>query len=234
MPLPEPTAAHVQRYADQGYLIVEDAIPVDVLDDLRSRADRIRERQLMMDWRTDAQGRPTRPEDQVIQGMLELDWLRWTEAPFHAWTLRFARALTGRPVALWYDQLLDKPPHVGAPTFWHQDGALMGGDGAERLISCWMPLREVDVDSGCMHFVEGGHKDGILDHRIVHPDGADCSRGACIVDEARVRAAPLEAGGVTFHHGLMPHMTRTNRSSEWRQVLIQRFFDGRPPGAPEP
>lgn len=231
MSLPAATPDQIARFQAQGFLVVPDAVPVEAVADLRARATRIREQQRMLDWRRDAEGKPTRPADQVIQGMLELDWLAWREAPFHTWTLAFATALMGRPTALWYNQLLDKPPRVGAATFWHQDGALMGGDGADRLISCWMPLQDVDVDSGCMHFVEGGHRDGILDHERVLPAGADCARGACIVDSDRVRAAPLAAGGVTFHHGLMPHMTHQNRSPHWRQVLIQRFFVGRPPGA---
>lgn len=229
MTLPLPTDADVHTFQRQGFLVVPDAVPVATIDMLAARATRIRESQLAMDW---SQG-STRPEDQVLQGMLELDWLEWRTAAFHQWTLSFASALMGAPLALWYNQLLDKPPRVGAATFWHQDGALMGADGGDRLISCWMPLQDVDVSSGCMHFLDGGHQQGILEHEVVHGDQPDCSRGACVVDPARVVAAPLGRGGVTFHHGLMPHMTHENRAPHWRQVLIQRFFEGRPPGSGE-
>ena len=80
---------------------------------------------------------------------------------------------------------------------------------------------------------DGGHREGPVPH--VEPDrGAACGRGPCTVQADRVVAVPLARGGVTFHHGLMPHMTRSNRSNRWRQVLIQRFFVGRPPGSGEP
>ena len=230
MSFPVPSAGQVAAFRDRGWLAVPDAIPHAVLDDLRLRADRIRDGQLALDWSMQGGTRSQRPEDQVLQSMLELDWLGWTEAPFHAWTLRFATALMMRPVRLWYDQLLDKPPRVGAPTLWHQDGALMGHGDGSRLISCWMPLEAVDVDSGCMHFVDGGHRDGEVAHVQLDPVEA-CGRGPCVVDEGRVVSVPLARGGVTFHHGLMPHMTRANRSSRWRQVLIQRFFVGPPPGS---
>ena len=230
LPYPAASAEHVAAFARQGWLAVEDAIPGDVLDDLRARADRIRISNLGMDWSCMDGVRSERPQDQVLQSMLELDWLEWTDTDFHRWTLAFSAALMQAPLALWYDQLLDKPPLVGAPTFWHQDGGLMGeGDGA-RLISCWMPLDDVDEDSGCMHFLDGGHHDGVLSHEVLYGDQA-CGRGPCEVDASRTVAVPLRRGGVTFHHGLMPHMTRSNRSENWRQVLIQRFFEGKPPGA---
>lgn len=232
MSYPAPTPEQVAAFQHRGWLAVHDAVPTTVLDTLQSCANRIRENQLALDWSLRDGVRSTRPEDQVLQSMLELDWLTWTEHPFHRWTMEFAQHLLGKTVQLWYNQLLDKPPRVGAPTFWHQDGALMGrGDGA-RLISCWMPLQDVDIDSGCMHFADGQQNDGILDHISVHETAA-CGRGACDVSDERVVAVPLLRGGVTFHHGLMPHMTRANRSDHWRQVLIQRFFAGPPPGHPQ-
>ena len=230
MSYPEPTATQVATFAEKGWLAVEDAIPTHVLDDLVVRSCRIRDAQLAMDWSVRDGVKSTRPEDQVLQGMLELDWLDWTGAPFHAWTLRMASALIGAPVRLWYNQLLDKPPRVGAPTHWHQDGTLMGHGDGNRLISCWMPLDAVDEGSGCMHFVDGGHRRGEVPH-VELDSGAACGRGPCHVDDDQVVAVPLGRGGVTFHHGLMPHMTLANRSDRWRQVLIQRFFVGLPPGA---
>ena len=227
---PTPSPEQIEGFATRGWIAVEDALPHAVLDDLAVRADRIRADKLGLDWSMRDGVRSERPEDQVFQSMLELDWLDWTDSDFHRWTLSFAEALMQAPLALWYDQLLDKPPRVGAPTFWHQDGGLMGdGDGA-RLISCWMPLESVDEDSGCMHFLDGGHRDGTLLHDVVQSDHS-CGRGPCEVDPARTISVPLARGGVTFHHGLMPHMTRANRSDRWRQVLIQRFFVGKPPGA---
>ena len=101
------------------------------------------------------------------------DWLDWKEAPFHSWTRTMASALMGRTVRLWYNQLLDKPPRIGAPTQWHQDGALMGHGDGNRLISCWMPLDSVDEQSGCMHFSDGGHRSGERRPRRVRERGGD-------------------------------------------------------------
>ncbi len=227
---PSPSSKHVDTFATRGWIAVPDAIPHRVLDDLVARADRIRLDNLGLDWSMRDGVRSERPVDQVLQSMLELDWIDWTDSDFHRWTLSFATALMQAPLALWYDQLLDKPPRVGAPTFWHQDGGLMGDGDGDRLISCWMPLDSVDEDSGCMHFLDGGHREGSRSHEVVHRDHS-CGRGPCTVDPTRTIAVPISRGGVVFHHGMMPHMTQANRSDRWRQVLIQRFFVGKPPGA---
>ncbi|MEL6346153.1 MAG: phytanoyl-CoA dioxygenase family protein [Myxococcota bacterium] len=166
---------------------------------------------------------------EVLQSMLELVWMEWKSSRFHGWTQRFAAALIGGEATLWYNQILDKPPLIGAPTGWHQDAALLGTEDGERLISCWMPLHAVGVDEGCMHFLDEGHQDGILDHPRL--GALPCSRGFIELSAGRVVACPLPAGGVTFHHGLTPHMTRANRSPRWRQAVIQRFFIGDPPGS---
>ena len=216
---PAPTPPQRAFFEVHGYLVVQDAIPDAVLDDLMHRSSRIREQRLAMDW----SARSSRDDDQVLQSMLEMDWPDWTQAPFHQWTWAMASHLLGGPARLWSNQILDKPPLRGAASHWHQDGVLIGAGGG-RMVSCWMPLHDVDVDSGCMHFVDGGHRDPLP----TTPLTADvpCGYQACTVDPSRVVACPIPRGSVTFHHGLTPHMTQVNRSPRWRQVVIQRFFVG--------
>jgi len=223
-----PTPDQIARFRAHGYLAMPHAYAPEDVEDLARRCLPIREEPEQY-ANVYQDSRESDGSDQVLQSMLELVWLDWQTARFHTWTLEVAAALMGQPVRLWYNQLLDKPPLRGAPTHWHQDGAMLEGDAAHRLVSCWTPLQDVDVDSGCMHFMDRGHLEGVLPHEELND--TVCGRGPCIVDPERVVACPLPRGGVTFHHGLMPHMTRPNRSDRWRQVLIQRFFVGRPPGS---
>lgn len=222
---PEATPAHIEAFRARGWLAVEDALAAEELDALESRCVRVRQdpERYGLSWDPEA-GVPGYGEGRVVQSMLELVWPDWRHAPFRAWVRGFAEALLGQPLRLWYNQLLDKPPLNGAPTEWHQDGAFLGAESGGRLISCWIPLRAVAPGSGCMHFLDAGHHDGVLEHaRLVD---RPCAFGPCDVDEERVVAAPLPRGGVTFHHGLTPHMTLSNRSPEWRQVVILRFIAG--------
>ena len=230
MSLPDPTGADVAFFAAHGWIAVPDALPEAELSELQRCARRVHEEPgLALDWSAASTAASEPERYQVLQSMLGLVWSAWRTAAFAAWTEGFASAIIGGEARLWYDQLLDKPPLRGAATWWHQDGACLGPGVGERLVSAWIPLDDVDVDSGCMHVLDRGHRGGVLDHeRFAEPD---CGRGACPVDPARVVSVPLRAGGVTFHHGLMPHMATANRSPRWRQVLIQRFTVGSPPGS---
>ena len=226
MAYPEASAEAVQRFRERGWLAVPDAVPTDVIDELAARCAPVHSRPgLAMTW--EGRDPSDQPGDHVLQSMLEMVWVDWRTAPFHAWTVSFASALMGAPVSFWYNQLLDKPPRVGAATWWHQDGASLGAGVGPRLITCWMALGPVDLSSGCMCFEDGGHKDGIVAHEELAE--VDCGRGACEVDPARVVAVPLPSGGLTFHLGTTPHMAPANRSETWRAVLIQRLLVGPPP-----
>lgn len=226
MSWPAPEGGHVAAFRARGWLALEDAVPPDVIDDLARRCERVHTQPgLALDW----QGRNPQdePGDHVLQSMLELVWIDWQGSDLARWSRDFASALLGGPAWMWYDQLLDKPPLHGAATWWHQDGASLGAGVGERLVTAWLALDAVDARSGCMHFADRGHREGIIGHE--HLSDLDCGRGACPVDPARVVAVPLPKGGITFHHGLTPHMAPANRSDRWRQVLIQRFLLGPAP-----
>lgn len=165
------------------------------------------------------QGQP--PYEPALNSTLELVWIDWREAPFHAWTTRSLAALAGREVQYWYNQLLFKPPRVGATTHWHQDDAYMGTGTTDLLLSCWLAIDDVDADMGCMEFFDRGHRDGIVPDLL--PSDSSYGREDWDVDPARIVRCPLRAGGVTFHHGKTPHRTGGNTSDRWRKVAIQRF-----------
>jgi ectoine hydroxylase-related dioxygenase (phytanoyl-CoA dioxygenase family) len=84
-----------------------------------------------------------------------------------------------------------------------------------------MPFHDVDVENGCMHFVPGAHRKGVLVHRSVENVQSDLL--VCDVDPASVVPVPIRLGDVTFHHGKMPHMTTPNVSKRWRRALSQHF-----------
>lgn len=68
-----------------------------------------------------------------------------------------------------------------------------------------------------MHFIERGHKGGVLTHR--QPEHVQSDLLSCEPDLPRTVACPIRAGSVTFHHGKTPHMTPANRSDAWRRAV---------------
>jgi ectoine hydroxylase-related dioxygenase (phytanoyl-CoA dioxygenase family) len=131
--------------------------------------------------------------------------------------IAFARDLMNAPIEFWYDQFLAKSPRDGAPTYWHQDEGYWGRNLLDRGITCWMPLHDVDERNGCMHFIDRGHRDGVLMH--CQPNHIQSDLLYCEPDLARTVACPIRAGSVTFHHGKTPHMTPSNSSDDWRRAV---------------
>ena len=84
-------------------------------------------------------------------------------------------------------------------------------------MTCWIPLHDVDVRNGCMHFTDRGHLDGVLTHRQVA--GVQSDLLTCDVDESRTIVCPIRRGSVTFHHSKTPHMTNANTSTAWRKAV---------------
>ena len=68
-----------------------------------------------------------------------------------------------------------------------------------------------------MHFIDGGHKDGVLEHR--RPEHLQSDLLVCEPDERRAVACPVSLGSVTFHHSKTPHMTLPNDSAHWRKAV---------------
>jgi ectoine hydroxylase-related dioxygenase (phytanoyl-CoA dioxygenase family) len=82
-------------------------------------------------------------------------------------------------------------------------------------------MHDVDETNGCMQFIDGGHKQGVIEHQLV--PGVQSDLLYCEPDESRRVVRPLRKGGVTFHHSKTPHMTNANTSGTWRRALTQHL-----------
>jgi ectoine hydroxylase-related dioxygenase (phytanoyl-CoA dioxygenase family) len=216
---PAPGADTVAFFREHGWLVLRDAIDPADLAQVSERMEVIlqKKEKLAFDWAWE-KGTPREARAfKIVQGSPTLVWPQINATPFRRWMLEFGAALLGQPLELWYDQFLAKPPRDGAPTDWHQDEAYWGRNLDERGITCWMPLHDVDEKNGCMHFIDAGHRDGILPHR--QPEHVQSDLLLCEPDLSRSVTCPIPAGSVTFHHGKTPHMTPANRSDGWRRAV---------------
>ncbi len=222
--------SEVEHFRARGWLVLEDAVPAADLEVLRGHCLRVeREPELAFDASklpTPA-GQPA--ADPSVHSTLSIMWPRWREAAVHAWAARATALLMGRPTELWFDQVLFKPPGGGAGTPWHQDDPHMGASAYDLLVSCWLALDDVGPDMGCLEVLDRAHDRGVLPDLLAPPE----ARGGApwTPDPARVVPCPVRRGGVVFHHGKTPHMTRRNGSGRWRRTWIQHFTLA---GAPRP
>ncbi len=206
-------------FVEHGYLVLEGAIDAADIAEVDERCERIiaYKHKLAFDWAWDKSRSREERDFKIVQGSPTLVWPEIAKTRFRHWMVSFASALLERPVEFWYDQFLAKPPREGAVTCWHQDEGYWGRNLDERGITCWMPLHDVDEKNGCMHFIDGGHRDGILPH--AQPGHVQSDLLYCEPDLSRAVPCPIPVGSVTFHHGKMPHMTPANVSDAWRRAI---------------
>jgi hypothetical protein len=223
VPYPTATDDDIRFFEQHGWIQVDDAIAPDDLAVLIDRCERILESRDTMayDWAWDAGTPREQREFKIVQSSPTRYFPEIADSVFRVWAAEFAGALMRSPMEFWYDQFLAKPPQKGAVTYWHQDEGYWGRDLDDQGITCWMPFHDVDERNGCMHFIDGGHRDGILPHR--QPEGVASDLLLCEPDTSRAVARPISLGSVTFHHSKTPHMTTPNQTDSWRKILTQHF-----------
>ncbi|HTO57594.1 MAG TPA: phytanoyl-CoA dioxygenase family protein [Pseudomonadales bacterium] len=224
MAYPAATNRDVEFFAEHGWISVADAIDPADLGVLTARCDEIlsKKESMAFDWAWEKGTPREQREFKIVQASPTQHWPELNQSRFRLWAIDFATRLMGQPLEFWYDQFLAKPPGNSAPTLWHQDEGYWGRNLDERGITCWMPFHDVDVANGCMHFIDGGHKLGVLAHR--QPDNIQSDLLTCDPPtDADVVPCPIKLGSVTFHHGKTPHMTPANTTAEWRRILTQHL-----------
>jgi hypothetical protein len=130
-----------------------------------------------------------------------------------------ARQVLGQDAEFAFDHAILKPAFHGAETPWHQDEAYQAERDSERdQIAFWMPTAVATVENGCMRYIPGSHKVGVLPHQPlggdarVHGDLAidDIGQGIELPQHVRTRrlANRNRVGGNPDHRrrlaGLLP------------------------------
>jgi phytanoyl-CoA hydroxylase len=220
---PTASADDIAFYREHGWLVVRDAIPQADLDALEARCQPLidKKEKLAFDWAWDAKEAKEDRSFRIIQSSPTLIWPDLPALPYRPWIVAFARDLTGLDLLFWYDQFLAKPPERSVPTYWHQDEGYWGRNLDDKGITGWIPMQDVDAANGCMHFIDRGHRDGVLPHRGV--EGVQSDLLTCEVDEPRMVVCPVRRGDVTFHHSKTPHMTTANGSGRYRKALTNHM-----------
>lgn len=223
MPYPSPTEAQIAFFREHGWLVVEDVIPAEHLDELDRHCDRILEEKerFANDWAWDEKESKDKRSFRIVQSSPSFVWKDIREAPYRKWLVDFASVLMNLKLEFWYDQFLAKPPGKSVPTYWHQDEAYWGRNLDDKGITGWIPLQDVDATNGCMHFIDKGHGLGVLPHHLV--EGMQSDLLTCDVDESRTIVCPIKRGSVTFHHSKTPHMTTANTSKGWRKAVTNHM-----------
>lgn len=135
-------------------------------------------------------------------------------------------SILGPDILIYSAELFIKEPQTPKIVSWHQDLTYWGLGETDQELTAWVALSEVNVESGCMRFLPGSHKQAIQPHRDTFDEHNLLSRGqevAVDVDEKETVNVELKPGQTSFHHGRMFHASGPNRSNNRRIGVAIRY-----------
>jgi phytanoyl-CoA hydroxylase len=192
-------AASLERYRDDGFLMVRGLLPES--DVLVARAE------------LEAMARADPPGCAMIwyEGALR-DHMAQPDL------MALVERLVGAVPALFQDMALVKPAQ-GREKPWHQDHAFFNVALDTPIVGVWIPMGEVTPENGCMHLLAGGHKAGARIH-FKRRDWQICDTDV----PARGRVAvPMRVGDVLLFDGKLPHGTPINRTDDFRWAVQYHY-----------
>ncbi len=133
------------------------------------------------------------------------------------------RELMGVDPLLCTDQIFMKPPRFGSAKPYHQDNAYFLCTPADHVITAWIALDDVDEENGCLRYIDGSHREGILPHDPVPGEPHNMAPRPELIDLKRESLAIVKKGGVVFHHGGTLHTSHRNESDRWRRAYATHW-----------
>ena len=144
--------------------------------------------------------------------------------PFAADLVRHPRildaieALLGPDILCWTSTWFVKDANTDAQTIWHQDAAYFGLR-PHRHVTAWLALSDASEEAGCMRFIPGTNRGGLLQHiPNAAPNSINSAGQRTVADFAPedAVAAPLRPGEFSIHHTLAIHASGPNRAPDRR------------------
>ena len=146
------------------------------------------------------------------------------------WNPRFlvaaSQLLGDVPVRFWHDQLFCKPPKKGGVVAWHQDYSYWTRTKPVAHLTCWCGLDDSTKENGCLQYVPGSHRWGLLDKPELAGDLMGIENYLTVEQKKNFKPIPVEtkAGEAIFHHPLTLHGSGENKSDKPRRAFVVNVF----------
>ena len=232
----------VEQFERDGFLVGVPILEADELDRLRAAVDHIRARLGEYEpelYEVEAAHRD-RPDEVVCHflGGWRID-AQLRELVFDPrLTVPCAQVLGVDRLRFWHDQVFFKPPGHPGVVPWHQDYSYWTRTGPARHVTINIMLDDADETNGCVQFVPGSHRWGLLP-KLPFDSDLDAIH-AHLSSEQSAAFAPvhgrLRAGEATIHHSHTLHGSFGNHSDRPRRAVVfnymaadTRVMDGREP-----
>jgi ectoine hydroxylase-related dioxygenase (phytanoyl-CoA dioxygenase family) len=238
-----------QSFRDQGYCILEDfldpEIPALVQREIETWVDRqaghlraegitqslfaeegFRTRLLRLVEASPAVGAAWRTDDLHVPGFFPLF--------FHSGLLDIVEAILGEEIRLYPNYTVrPKLPFDGPKSLWrgtavwHQDAAYMPArTGGAGMMNVWTALVPARPENGCMRFVPGSHKFGVVPHEE-RTDYLAIPEDTIRPHQDRAIQVIVDPGDVVIFSSMLFHTGGVNQTEEIRWSCDWRYQDAR-------
>lgn len=222
------SSPEIQRFQEDGFLIVDSLIDVARLPALRQAFDDLFSGKFETGLRPDevnwqqADGDPERTR-QICNG-----WKANRDIAGVVLDQSIGRKIAGLAgwsgVRIMIDNVIWKPPGTKSLGF-HQDSAYLDWFSPSDLLTCWIALDDTSADAGTIEFVRGSHR-----WALSEPEGEfhAPAQYRLPMQNAAARAGvdpeivyvEVPAGGGSYHHGWTWHGSGENRAQVPRRSLV--------------
>ena len=226
-PLEALTSDQLAFYRQQGYVILENRVPMSVIEAIRDEIARFQEEARSMtasNDRLDLEDSHTRESPRVrrikrpdrisepVANLLNSDAI-----------LAPARDLLGPNVRLQTTKLNMKSAGFGAAIEWHQDFAFYPHTN-DDVLAIGVLIDDLLPENGPLMVFPGSHRGPIYNH---HANGVFAGAIDLAVeglDPAQATALTGPAGSITIHHGRIVHGSSLNRADYDRRLLFYEMM----------
>lgn len=209
-----------RQYEDDGFLF-----PVPAVSAEQAAAWRAELEEVEATWLNN--GLP-KPLNQYRRSASHVVMPLAAEIASHPSILNTMSGILGDDLLVWSCEFFIKEPRTTQIVSWHQDLTYWGLGATNDQCTAWVALSPATVESGCMKFVAGSHKNAIVPHNDTFDENNMLSRGqeiAVDVDEEEATAIELKPGQMSLHHGLMFHGSGPNTSDDRRIGCVIRYVN---------
>ncbi|MDA9008819.1 phytanoyl-CoA dioxygenase family protein [Alphaproteobacteria bacterium] len=210
-------------YREKGYLVLENRVPMAIIESIRVEITRFEEEaggMTQSNDRIDLENNhsPDHPRVRRIKLPHKTSDIV-NQMMYSDHVLAPVRDLIGDNLRLHSTKLNMKSASYGAVIEWHQDFAFYPHTN-DDVLAVGIAIDDMSSENGPLMVMPGSHKGPIYDHHIdsVFAGAMDLTANGLSLDDAVELSGP--AGSLSIHHGRIAHGSAPNTSDRDRRLLF--------------
>jgi len=222
-----------QFYEDNGFLLIKNAVDLNVLDECAAHFKDLCEGRAdkgTMTMMKDVSLKDTNAKGEYLY--YKVQDIVWDEIFSKFLTLPklldYIECFVGPNVSAMHTMLINKPPDSGKMTSihpLHQDLHYFPFRPVDRIVAAWTAMEHVDEQNGCLVVIPGTHKGQLLQHDYPEWEGGVNKafhgiRGFDLVPTVKL---VMEKGDTALFHPLLIHGSGPNMSKGFRKAISGHY-----------